>query len=240
MKALFYVLAAATTALGPVDSSSAGGSLSPKPTSQTRPTATPVGADAITSTYLDQVESLIARRLSPASTLLHLQKHLDDAPMSPALRNDMTRSVAYLAQQTNTSHLTVEDAQLLRLELVDARIQQGVLELQRNAIRLEWSPSQLYHAVMNWLLNTPVFNDAPSPQNYRLRTAAALELSMLQHTGTTAMGTGLTEELLRQRLATAIRRLDASLAQGTVTQTDYDRFKESAVARTRQIILQNF
>lgn len=240
MKAFFYVLAAATTALGPVDSLSAGGSRSTNPAVQARPIATLAGVDAITSTYLEQVESLISRRVSPASTLLHLQKHLEDAPMSTALRSDMTRSVGYLAGQARTSHLTVADAQLLRLELVDARIQQGALELQSSAARLEWSPSQLYHAVMNWLLNTPVFNDAPDPQSYRLRMAAALELAMLQHTGTTAMGTGLTEELLRQRLATAIRRLDASLAQGTVTQTDYDRFKESAVARTRQIILQYF
>ncbi len=240
MKAIFYVLAVTATALGLVGFSSAEGPVRPVQAVEARRVTTQLEADAVTSMYLDQIEGLVARGASPAASLSHLQKHLGSLSMASGLRSDMIRSINYLSDAVGASRVTVLDAQLLRKELVDARLHQATLEFQHQAKLREWSPVQLHRAVMEWVVSTSIFDDAPNPFRYRLHMAAALERSMLQSTGTTSMSKGLTIEVLRERLYTAIRRLDASRAEGFISQNDYDRFREIAVARARMIVLQKF
>lgn len=237
MKALFHALCLAATAIGPAALSSAETPLAPV---QAQPALTSLQANALTGTYLDQVEALVERGVSPVATLKHLKSHLGAAPMSKALRQDMLASIGYMLERSSTSHLTLLDSNMLRLELVDAQVQEAMAHFQVQAALRQWTPKQLYTSVMDWALNTSVFEDAPNAFGYRMHVAAALELSMLQSTGTTAMSTNLSIEMLRQRLYTAIRRLGESRERGDITQADYDRMREIAIGRCRMIILEKF
>ena len=240
MKTLFHALCLSVVAIGPAELCSAETPAAPTAAVEAQRVQSHVQANALTGTYLDRVEALVARGVSPVSTLRHLKSHLGSAPLSKTLRRDMLTSIGFMLERAGTSHLTALDVHMLRLDLVDAQAQEAVAQFQVQAILQEWTPVQLYTAVMEWALNTSVFDDAPAHLDYRMQIAAALELSMLQSTGVTAMSTNLSIEMLRQRLVSAIRRLIAARKRGDINQSDYDRMRESAIVRCRMILLDKF
>ena len=198
-------------------------------------------ADAMVSGYLDSLESLMDTDQTQAAALvkdLHAQCLRVKLPDS--LKYDLAASSADLLRRMGEARVGSVDVELLRLEVVNARVSFGLKSMAKAAASNEWDDEEYHSAVMKWLGTTTIFNDAPDPSAYRARLTASLGLAMLQTTGTTAASQSLTVEMLRMRLAIAIRRYQLAYAQGQMTSVEFERLRRIAVIRVRRIIEEGF
>lgn len=198
-------------------------------------------ADLMVSGYLDSLESLLGADPAKALALIEdLRAQCLRIDLPGSLKSDLIAASEGLLERLGGAHLEWADLELLRLEIVNARISHGLQSMTQAAERNEWSQEELHSAVMKWLAVTTIFNDAPAHHGHRARVTAALELAMLQATGTAAAGYGLTVEMLRLRLASALRRYQLAFERGHLTAVELDRLSRIAIIRMRRIVKANF
>lgn len=199
------------------------------------------GADIMVGGYLDSLESLVDKDQAKAAALIQdLRAQWLRTALPDSLKSDLVASSEHLLQRLSEARFERADLDLLRLEVVDARVSFGLTSMTQAAASNKWDEEKLHSAVMDWLGTTSIFGDAPDPRGYRARLTASLELAMLQATGTVAASHSLTVEMLRLRLATAIRRYQLAFEQGHLTAADFDRLVRIAIIRVRRILEEKY
>ncbi|MEM8710941.1 MAG: hypothetical protein AAGG01_08320 [Planctomycetota bacterium] len=162
------------------------------------------------------------------------------AKLPVSLKADLAASAEHLLRRTQEARIEQVDLDLLRLEAVDARLFAGIASFEALASNGKWSPEKFHAAVMDWLGSTTIFADAPDPEARRVEVSSALELALLKADGTSDMSRSLSVEMLRMRLAIAIRRFEIALERGDLTPVEFDRMQRMAIIRVRRIIDENF
>lgn len=198
-------------------------------------------ADLMVGGYLDSLESLVGADPSKAIAVAkELRAQCLRVAVSDSLKADLSASVGHLLARLGEAHFDRADIDLLRLEIVHASLSEGIDVLSKAAATQEWSEKELHAALMGWLGKTTLFREAPDSVAYRASVAASLELAMLQATGTVAASQSLTVEMLRMRLAIAIRRYQLAYERGNLTAVELDRLVRIAVIRVRRIVEENY
>ncbi|QDV04818.1 hypothetical protein Poly30_03120 [Planctomycetes bacterium Poly30] len=204
-----------------------------------------INADVMVEGYLDSLESLVetSKRGSQwraFSLVSDLRSQWLRVKLTSELRSDLVASAESLLQRIEQGRIDVFDVELLRLEVVNARLSDGIASFVARARAEEWSEEVFESAVLRWLHGTEIFDDAPEPDSYRARVIAALEFSLLTSSGTEAAAGGLSVEMLRLRLAIAIRRFEIARNRGDITALEFSRMQRMAIIRVRRITEDNF
>ncbi len=198
-------------------------------------------ADIMVGGYLDSLESLMGTDPRKVTSLVQdLRAQCRRVALPASLKADLVASSEHLLQRMSEARLERADLDLLRLEVVNARISYGLESIAATAAANEWDEKKLHAAVMGWLGSTTIFKDAPDPRGYRAKLAAKVEFGMLQSTGTVAASRSLTVQMLRLRLAIALRRYELAYDRGNLTEAEFDRLQRMAIVRVRRIIKSDF
>ncbi|MEM8713412.1 MAG: hypothetical protein AAGG01_20905, partial [Planctomycetota bacterium] len=176
-------------------------------------------------------------RFTLLGAILDLQQRIAASPSAQDLRDRLAPVLEDLYSRAQDSYIREFELAAIREQIVHMRLERAIEALHERAIGGGWSREQLAEVTASWMARADAFIDAPDPSAIRARVSAALDLAIQRSAGILESVREMRVELLRLQLEVAKQRMLSAVAQGQMSEPEFEEQLALHVARARAIYL---
>lgn len=189
------------------------------------------------SLALDRLDDTRENRFTLLGAIIDLQNQIEASPSAQDLRDRLAPILDEFYSRAQESYIRDFELAAIREQIVNARLDRAIEALHERAIGAGWSREQLAEVTASWIARAEAFIDAPDPAAYRARVSAALDLAIQRSAGILESVREMRVQLLQLQLEAARQRMLSAVAQGQMSEVEFEALMAAQTARARAIYL---